>query len=76
MPATLNTQRTVFTGGKSFPITMTQNARTGRFTVSYGQQVNADLPYSMAARILGSFIMHDAACAGLLEVDTDCAAEV
>ncbi len=50
---------------KSMDIDLIQTGRN-RFTVRYGLQVKKDLTYSMAAKELGSCIMHAAACEGKL----------
>lgn len=48
------------------PIKLTQQGKD-RFTVTYGQQVKANLTYAHAAKELGSCIMHALACTGKLD---------
>lgn len=49
-----------------FPIKLEQ-AANGRFRVTYGAQVDADLTYAEAAKALGLNVMHALACEGQLD---------
>lgn len=40
------------------------------FTVRYGALLARGLSYAQAARELGGFLMHNCACAGLIESDS------
>lgn len=50
----------------SYDVSIAQT-EAGRFTVTYGKQVHADLDYSAAGLDLGLSIMHALVCAGKLE---------
>lgn len=49
-----------------WPIVLSQQGKDN-FTVAYGKQIDARLPYAEAAAKLGEAIMHALACEGKLD---------